>query len=135
MKIVVDTSVWSLALRRKSAADSPEALRLRELIEAGEQIQLLGVIVQELLSGIQDKALFRRLDNYLGAFPILKLERDDFVEAARLANTCRRQGVVVGTIDYLIASVCVTRDLLLFTTDKDFEHIARICSLRLLPNS
>lgn len=132
MRILVDTSVWSMALRRKQNSANEAADKLRSLIDGGEQIFLLGVILQEILSGIADKALFDRLADYLAAFPLVELGREAYVAAAELRNKCRKNGIQAGTIDFLIASTCIEKGLLLFTLDKDFEAIASLGGLKLL---
>lgn len=129
---MVDTSVWSLALRRKQGYQSDTIDQLRQFIDQGERIFLLGVIVQELLSGITSAELFKQTAEYLAAFPLINLERQDYVEAARLRNNCRRRGIGAGAIDFLIASACIENDLLLFSNDKDFEAIASVSRLKLI---
>ena len=132
MRILVDTSVWSQALRRKKTASSKATEQLTQLIEGGERIFIIGVILQEILSGIVDKTFFEQLAVYLSAFPMIALEREDYVEAARLRNSCKQKGVQAGSIDFLIASVCLRKDLLLFSLDKDFQSIATVSELNLI---
>jgi predicted nucleic acid-binding protein len=132
MRILVDTSVWSLALRRKKDIEHNAVNLLRKFIEDGEDLFLIGVILQEILSGISDEKLFTQLEDQLSAFPIIDLKRQDYVEAANLRNACRKKGVQVGTIDALIASVCIKNDLLLLSTDKDFQQIAKNSELQLI---
>ena len=132
MRILVDTPVWSVALRRKQGPAGEAADKLRQLIEGGEQIFLLGVILQEILSGVADKTLFNRLVDYLAAFPLIELGREAYVAAAEIRNKCRKSGIQAGTIDFLIASTCIEKGLLLFTLDKDFEAMAPLCGLELL---
>ena len=132
MKILVDTSVWSLALRRKQTHETQTVAQLRQFIEDGESIFLLGAIIQELLAGITDDQLFDRVAEHLANFPMITLERRDYIEAARLRNACKRQGVSAGAIDFLIASTCIQRELLLYTLDKDFQNMAAISELKLL---
>lgn len=131
MRILVDTSVWSLALRRKQA-DSTAAALLKSYIETGENLSLIGIILQEILSGISSDTLFNKLEDYLTAFPLLAVEREDHISAAQLRNTCKKKGLRVGTIDALIAAVCIRRDLLLLSTDKDFQAIAKVSELKLI---
>ena len=102
------------------------------MIDGGDQIFLLGVILQEVLSGIADKALFDRLADHMAAFPLVELGRGSYIAAAELRNRCRRSGVQAGAIDFLIASTCVEKGLPLFTLDRDFEAIAPLCGLELL---
>ena len=51
MKVIVDTSVWSLALRRQQKNNSI-ADKLRDFIGDG-RVVLLGAVRQEILSGIK----------------------------------------------------------------------------------
>lgn len=132
MRILVDTSVWSLALRRKKDANSSAADLLKDYIETGEHVCLIGIILQEILSGITNDKLFSHLEDHLSAFPLVAVEREDYIRAARLRNDCKKKGVQVGTIDALIAAVCIENDLLLLSTDKDFQLIANNSDLKLI---
>lgn len=134
MKIIVDSSVWSLALRRRSApledAESNAVSRLRALLD-DDRVVMLGPIRQELLSGIRSPQQFEALRRHLDAFPDVPLERDDHVEAARAYNACRVKGVTGTSFDLLIAAVALRRGWGVLTTDQDFEHYARILPLTL----
>ena len=132
MRICVDTSVWSLALRRRNHDGGESAETLRALIADGARIVLLGVIVQEILSGLTEKTVFDRLADYLSAFPLVDLGRDDYIRAAALRNQCRSQGIQASTIDFLNASTCIEYDLSLLTKDKDFSRIRSVSGLKLL---
>lgn len=132
MNVVVDTSVWSLALRRRSQESPSSVEKLTRLIQDGESIFLLGVILQELLQGLRAQKDFNRLREYLAAFPLVELKREDYIEAARLRNRCAAKGVQAGTIDFLIAAICLRYQCLLLTTDNDFIAIARCAPLKLL---
>lgn len=131
MRLLVDISVWSLALRRADGQETNEGRILRRLIAEEEDIFLLGIILQEILQGIRNKSDFLTLREYLDAFPTIELKREDYVYAASLKNTLMKKGVQASTIDALIASVAIEYDLVLFTTDQDFHHIARHTKLRL----
>lgn len=76
--------------------------------------------------------MFKRLANYLEAFPLINLSREDYTEAAKLRNRCSQKGIQAGAIDFLIASVCIKNKLLLFSADKDFQAIAEVSSLKLI---
>ncbi len=133
MRVLVDTSVWSLALRRAAPANPhPAAQTLRRLIEAEQAVCLIGVILQEVLQGVRDHTQFLRLRNLLRPFPLLDLARADFEAAAQLRNHCQFHGIQAGTIDFLIAAASIRHDCAILTTDRDFTHIARLSSLRLL---
>ncbi|MEQ9667631.1 type II toxin-antitoxin system VapC family toxin [Coleofasciculus sp. G2-EDA-02] len=122
MNVIVDTSVWSLALRRNTPDDRTSIINvLRELIADG-RVVLLGAIRQEVLSGIRYTEQFVKLRDYLRAFPDLEITTKDYELAAEFFNTCRRHGIQGSNTDFLICAVAHHRGYSLFTTDKDFEN-------------
>lgn len=122
MKVIVDTAVWSLALRRSRQTDESETVNiLRDLITDG-RVVLLGAIRQEVLSGIRYTEQFTRLRDTLRAFPDLDITTEDYELAAEFFNTCRRNGIQGSNTDFLICSVAHRRGYQIFTTDKDFEN-------------
>jgi len=131
MKILVDTSIWSLALRRQSVVVNPEAIVVKTLIEQEEDIYLLGIILQEVLQGIKNPKDFHALKDYFEAFPLIELTRENYIKAAELKNRLMKKGKQISTIDALIASAAISYGCYLFTTDKDFEHIAQHSLLKL----
>lgn len=134
MMVLVDTPVWSLALRRNQAdLSSREQLltqALRELIRDG-RAQVMGPIRQELLSGIRIDDKFRRIRDYLRAFDEPLLEIADYEEAASLNNHCRHRGISGSAIDFLICAVAHRRAWEILTTDTDFTHYQRAIPVRL----
>ena len=133
MNLVIDTSVWSLVLRRPRIDETHPLVRaLLVHIEANDTIFLIGSILQELLDGLRDKKDFDRLVNLLEPFPPLSLERDTYVAAAELRQRCRSRGIQVGPIDCLIAAACIQHGCPLLTADLDFSQIARHSDLVVL---
>jgi predicted nucleic acid-binding protein len=132
MSVLVDTSVWSLALRPQAPPNDAQTSKLRSLLEQGQPIVLPGVALQEILQGIRDVPMFEKVKDYMDSFPLLELHREDFVSAAELMSLCRSKGVQASTIDFQIAAACIQHDLPLLTADKDFTNIARYCPLQLL---
>jgi predicted nucleic acid-binding protein len=134
MNLLVDTPVWSLALRRKQADLSPREERvtqaLTEVIRDG-RAQLVGAVRQELLSGIREEARFRKLRDYLRAFDDPPLETGDYEEAAQMHNRCRARGIAGSAIDFLICAMASRRNWQVFTTDQDFERYARVLGLKM----
>lgn len=130
MTVLVDTSVWSLALRRDSPPNSPEIVRLTKALES-DLVVTTGLILQELLQGFLPKRTQTEIRIRFNAIPAVQPTRDVHIAAADLRNSCRRAGVQLGTIDALIAQLCITHDLELLSTDRDFVHAAQHCSLRL----
>ena len=131
MTLLVDTSVWSLAFRRDADSASPEVAALRSALEGGESVVITGLILQELLQGFSGPRARRNIIDRFGALPHLSPDRQDHVDAAGLHTQCRRSGVQIGTIDALLAQLCIRHGLTLLTTDHDFVHAARHCPLKL----
>lgn len=134
MNLVVDTSVWSLVLRRPRVDETHPLVRaFRAHVEADDGIFLIGNILQELLDGLRSARDFRRLQTLLEPFPLLPLERSTYVAAAELRQRCRTKGVQSSSIDCLIAAACIEHEFPLLTGDRDFAHIARHSDLLVLP--
>ena len=129
MTVLVDTSVWSLALRRDRPPNHPAVAGLTTALES-DLVVTTGLIVQELLQGFLPERTHTEIRRRFGALAAVQPTRDDHIAAAELRNSCRRAGVQLGTLDALIAQLCITHDLELLSADRDFEHAARHCSLR-----
>jgi predicted nucleic acid-binding protein len=130
VNVLVDTSVWSLALRRAKRLADSTTLELSELIREG-RVVMLGPIRQELLSGIKVKSQFELLREHLRSFPDLDLESADYEGAAFAFNRCREKGVQGSNTDFLLCAVAQRRDLAIYTTDGDFRHYAKVLKLTL----
>ena len=124
----VDTSVWSLALRRDAPPALPEVSQLRRALDAGA-VYSTGLVLQELLQGIPKPGSRKKIITHFTAVPLLVPNRDDHIHAAELRNTCRKSGIQVGTIDALLAALCIAHDLTMLTTDEDFHNAAGVVSL------
>jgi predicted nucleic acid-binding protein len=135
MRVLVDTSVWSLALRRRqgalSAGEAGRVALLRRLIDE-YRVMMVGPVRQELLSGIRDRAQFERLRDRLRAFPDERLEEADYEEAAAMGNACRSEGLATSAIDLLLCAATVRREAAIMTTDADFDRYATVLPLRLI---
>jgi len=136
MNVLADTSVWSLALRRKSSAKlSAEERRLTGLLSqaiSDGRVAMIGPIRQELLSGIKDEAQFEKLKRSLGAFRDEPLDALDYEGAARLYNVCRGQGVECGPVDILICAVAVRRKWSVLANDASLNKGLAIVGWRSL---
>jgi predicted nucleic acid-binding protein len=130
MKVVVDTSVWSLALRRHAPPADPFVHELRELINEF-RVQMMGPIRQELLSGIKLRNQFVRLRDRLRAFPDLQLDGEDYERAAEFYNKARSKGIQGSNTDFLICAAADRRDMSILTTDADFALFEQHLSVRL----
>jgi predicted nucleic acid-binding protein len=134
VNVLVDTSVWSLAVRRAtrnlSASEKTIVAELAALIDEGGA-KIIGLVRQELLSGIRSSEQFEKLREILGAFPDETATSKDYEVAALFSNKCRSQGVSVSVSDMLICSIANSRGWPVFSTDPDFKRYARILPIRI----
>jgi hypothetical protein len=132
--ILVDTPVWSLALRRRHGdLNAGERTHVREwerLVRAGSAA-VVGPIRQELLSGVRDERVWERLRNALRPFPDLPVTMGDYERAAQFFNRCRARGITGSAIDLLICAVAARFKTPIYTTDQDFRRYAAVLRLRL----
>lgn len=100
-------------------------------IERGDALVTTGVILQELLQGFSGPKARELIIEHFSALPLLVPDRDDYVAAAEVRNVCRRSGLRVGTIDALLARLCIRHGLMLLSTDRDFVAVAKLFPLKL----
>ena len=135
MRVIVDTSVWSLALRRRRKNLSPRqratVLLLHEMIVQGDAV-LLGIVRQELLTGVTSEDAFEAMRQHLHEVDDLPPDIDDYERAASAANECARQGLSTTTADMLICAIAGGRDLPILTLDRDFGRYAKHLPIRLV---
>ena len=134
MNVLIDTSVWSLALRRKNESLSANerflVAELSELIREG-RARMIGLVRQELLSGIKATEQFEKVRLHLRSFSDEVVDTSDYEEAAKAGNRCRAKGVVVSIVDILLCAVANKRLWTIFTTDPDFSNYAKVLPLRI----
>lgn len=130
MSLFVDTSVWSLAFRRDTTPTAPEVGALRDALEGGDIVLTTGLVLQELLQGFAGPRARKDIIDRFATLPLLPPDREDHIDAAELRNRCRRAGVQIGTIDAILAQLCIRHRLTLLTTDNDFALAATHCPLR-----
>ena len=132
--VLVDTPIWSLALRRRAADLSPAERRLTQALHdliRMRQVQLLGATRQETLSGIREESQFGRIRDHLRGFSDVAIDSADYEEAARIGNQCRQRGIADSTVDMLVCAVALRRSWEIFTTDRDFIQYARVVSIQM----
>jgi predicted nucleic acid-binding protein len=134
LNVLVDTSVWSLSLRRRPSSlavlERSIFSELAELIQES-RVRIIGSIRQEILSGIREEAYYARLRDYLRSFDDEPLTKEDYENAAAASNTCRSVGITGSAIDMLICAVAIQRQWPVFTNDKDFLKYARYLPLEI----
>jgi predicted nucleic acid-binding protein len=131
LSLFVDTSVWSLAFRRDSSPASGPVLELVRRVQSGEPIFTTGLVLQELLQGFAGPKDRSQIVDRFAALPLLIPDRRDHIDAAGLRNHCRRRGVQIGTIDAIMAQLCIRHSLLMLSTENDFQGVARHSELKL----
>ncbi len=131
MKILVDTCIWSLALRRSQDASPDHVRQLQELIRKS-RVQMIGPVRQELLSGIKSLQQFIRLKEHLAAFPDLPIRTPDYEKAAEFFNLCRSKGIQGSNTDFLICALAVHHEMPILTVDHDFLAFQKILPILLL---
>jgi predicted nucleic acid-binding protein len=131
VSLLVDTSVWSLAFRRDAEASTQAVEVLRSALEGADQVFTTGLVLQELLQGFAGPKARSQLIERFAALAFLQPDREDHIEAAEVRNTCRRNGVQIGTIDAVLIQLCLRHDLVMLSTDNDFRSASRHVKFRL----
>lgn len=130
MNVLVDTSVWSLALRKNSDLDNNIIKELNELIHE-LRVVIIGPIRQEILSGISDLNKYNLLKDKLRSFEDTPIETEHYELAAYLFNQCRKNGIQGSHIDFIICAVSIKNNLSIFTLDNDFEKFKKYIDIKL----
>lgn len=130
MKVIVDTSIWLEALRKKDTSDDIKQ-KLQQLIHE-HRVIVPGPVRQELLAGARDSKQFLELKDRLRFFPDLPIQSDDYELAAEFFAVCRSRGIQGSHIDFLICAVSVHHQCLIYTADQDFYQFAKYLPIRLL---
>ena len=130
MTLLVDTSVWSLALRRDVEAEEPEVHALKEALAGGDVVITTGLVLQELLQGFSGAKANTQIVERFSALALIQPDRQDHIAAAALRNACRRAGVQIGTVDAVIAQLCIRHQAILLSTDQDFVYAAKHSRLK-----
>ena len=131
MKVLVDSSVWSLAMRRKKHQPDKHVKLFHELVKEG-RVVLIGPVRQEILSGIRERSQFHAIKEKLSAWVDLAIETADYERAAECFNACRSNGIQGTHTDFLICAVAERLQLSILTSDQDFVQYERVLPVKLL---
>jgi hypothetical protein len=129
MKVLVDTCIWSYALRHKNPDLEIETI-LKEIIKDGRLV-IIGPIRQEILSGISKETQFEFLKELLSPFEDVPLTSNHFIKAAEFSNMCMKKGIQGSNTDFLICSIAYLENLEIFTTDLDFNNYKKYLPIKL----
>ncbi len=130
MKVLVDTPIWSYALRSQDKKYQPEIDALTSLIRDQKAI-IIGPIRQEILSGYSDMRKYRIIKDKLSYFENTPILDADYELAAEFSNKCRKKGIQGSHIDFLICAIANRIDIPIFTTDYDFKHYQKVIPIKL----
>lgn len=134
MSVLVDTSIWSLALRRNPENRNPSeraaVTELTSLVKEG-RAKIIGLIRQEILSGIKTPVQYEKLRAAMKPYRDEPVNTADYEAAAKASNECRARGVALSLPDMLICAMSMDRDWPIFTTDPDFRLYARVLPIKL----
>jgi predicted nucleic acid-binding protein len=117
--ILIDTCIWSLALRGNTPRNVSVANEVTKIIYA-ENARIIGPIRQEILSGYSDYKKYEQLRDKLSYFPNEVVMDVDYLCAAEFSNLCRQKGIQGSHIDFLICAVAFRLKLNIYTCDNDF---------------
>ena len=129
--VLVDTCIWSLALRSNAPKETAVAEQLSQLIDEN-QVRIIGPIRQELLSGYTDKNSFERLRLKIKYFPNEPIIDADYESAAEYSNFCRSKGIQGSHTDFLICAISMRAKFHIYTTDKDFQNYSKYLPISLM---
>ncbi|PYV91499.1 MAG: PIN domain nuclease [Acidobacteria bacterium] len=128
--VLVDTSVWVDFFK---GTQTSQVSILEDLIQFEEDLCISGVILAEVLQGIQSDIDYRKTLDYFEALIYLPMGQSSFVLASTLHRGARRMGLTIrSTIDCLIAACAIHHSVPLLQNDRDFQAIARCSRLKLL---
>lgn len=134
MNILVDTTVWSLALRRRPADLNAREARLRNALSdliRERRVLMIGPVRQELLSGIREESQSNRVRQKLESLEDLRIATSDYETAARMSNLCSSRGIANSAVDMLICAVATTSHSPILTTDGDFLMYSKVLPIKL----
>jgi len=125
MNVIIDTSVWSEFFRRNTPDNYTNVQILKNLIREG-RATMLGVVKQELLSGMSHPERFQKLSQVISGFPPLLATEEDHILGAKFYNRCRSKGIQGSYTDYLICAQAYNNKFSILSSDKDFLHYKEI---------
>jgi len=126
--ILVDSSVWVDYFR---GVDTAEADKLDTFLGV-EQVIIGDLILTEVLQGFVSEREFNQGRKLLASLPTIPLVGEEIaVQAARNFRKLRTLGITIRkTIDTLIATSCIEKEISLLYSDRDFDPFVQHLSLR-----
>jgi len=105
----------------------PLRQRVTACMAAGAVFYLIVPVITETVFGFRMLPCARQnaqeWDSLRPALALIDMDEDDALNAASLQVRLRRQGRQLSTVDALIATMALRYDLVLLTTDQDFDPV------------
>jgi len=120
--VLVDTSAWLLALRKKYLPSVKERI---DILLGEDRVATAGIIKLELLGGAKTESEFYRLKSRLDALFTVETDESVWERASELAFELRRQGITVPYTDILIASSALKLKASILHVDYHFDLMAK----------
>ena len=126
--VIVDTSVWVDFLKGRETAG---VVHLEHLLNTEVDLFTSGIIVQELLTGIQEKRIRNEVKKDLELFITVMPSLGTHVRAAEIFDGCRKKGITIRSIvDCLVAALAIEYDLTVLHSDRDYKWISQVYPLK-----
>ena len=121
--ITVDTSVW---IDYFAGRETWQIDRLRQFIQAEEDLCVCGIIWTEILQGIRSEKEYHNVKTYFSDLLYLQTSKLTYIAAADLYRSLRKKGVTIRkSNDCVIAATCIHESIPLLHNDKDFAKIVK----------
>ncbi|MBA2369865.1 MAG: PIN domain-containing protein [Candidatus Protochlamydia sp.] len=131
MNVLIDTSIWSLVLRRNQKINENDLTKIVADLIQDFRVRIIGPIRQEILSGISNENHCLKIQEILRSFEDLVITSFEYERAAEMFNICRKNGIQGSHIDFLICAAAERYGLSIFTSDNDFKNYTKYLPLHL----
>lgn len=126
MSTLADSNLWVYYSRPKS----PLSLKqfVTPFLTAPDAV-LVEPVVFEVM-GFAKPLDKLKLQQIFDKMTLLATPVDIWTKAAELGQRCRQAGIVIGSMDLLIAATAIHHQLTLITFDQDFQKLATLSTLQ-----
>jgi hypothetical protein len=120
--VFIDTSIWIDFFANRSTKGT---LALVEAIE-NEDLATCGVVITEVLQGVKQDKLFKKIKSILLDLIILPMTDSIYINAAQIYRSCRKMGISIrNSVDCMIAATCMEHSTFILHSDRDFDYISK----------
>jgi len=125
---LVDSSVWISYLNAKSTQET----EFLESILGKSPIVMPDLVYSEILQGYREDFVFQETKKFLDEFPFAILGSKELaLSSAENYRFLRKKGITIRkTIDCYIASYCISKNIPLLHSDRDFDPFVEHLGLK-----